>query len=180
MAAPIEHTGDDEHRASPDGRRQRTADQCGRSHRMRLAEQEERGGDVADALFPILAQAALNQRADRGRHIRGKRVPVGLALAAPRRACRIRRRPGRRGGRSTSRTAHIRTPRRRCACRPRALWPARDSCTRPCRGSCRRCVIAGVVIVGDCDDARPPRRRSAPSPSRGRSPAPSPCRPAAP
>ena len=55
-----------------------------------LAEQEERRGDVADALFPILAQAALNQRADRMRHIRGEHVPVGLDSSAPSRACRTR------------------------------------------------------------------------------------------
>src|SRR5207249_1478268 len=61
----------------PDRRRPWTAGQYGLLRR--LAEQEERSGYVADALFPILAQAALNQRADCRRHVRGKRVPVGLA-----------------------------------------------------------------------------------------------------
>ena len=61
-------------------RRRRRPDRRSLRDGMRLAEHEERGGDVADALFLILAQAALNQRADSSRHIRGQRVPVRLAL----------------------------------------------------------------------------------------------------
>ena len=38
--------------------------------------------------------------------------------------------------------------------------PAPGSCTPRCRGSCPRRVIAGVVIVGDCDDRRARARAS--------------------
>ena len=44
-----------------------------------------------------------------------------------------------------------RTPRCRRACPPSSRAPAPGPCTPPCRGSSRPCVIAGVVIVGDCD-----------------------------
>ena len=52
---------------------------------------------------------------------------------------------------SASRTTRIRTPRCRSACRPPCPVPVLDSCRQRCRGSLPPCVIAGVVIVGDCD-----------------------------
>ena len=55
----------------------------------------------------------------------------------------------------------------------------RDSCRRPCRGCTPAGVIAGLVIVGDCD-ASATSRPQAPAPSPARSPAPSPCRRRAP
>ena len=108
--------------------------------------------------------------AGRGRHGRqvrllrqhgGQHVRDGLALE--------QRRP----------SASPRAPRRRPRCR-RACPPAcRGLLGRHVGGGAEdhaRCVIAGDVIVGECDDARATCALRGPSLSPGRSPAPSPCR----
>ena len=74
---------------------------------------------------------------------------------------------------SASRTAHSRTPRCRCAGRPRAPWPARGSCRPPCRESCRAGHPRRRVIVGDAVTSRRLRRLRLGQPWPARSPAPS-------
>ena len=136
--------------------------------RQRLVDRVDLDPDVADvsqALLRILREAA-EQQPSNGRGRRRRAAPTSRARARESsRSCPRPSRPQTRRARSASRRARSRTPRCRCACRPPARAPARDSCRRPCRGS-RPARRLGARRSG----RTPTRRRSPPSPARSRAP----------
>ena len=86
----------------------------------------------------------------RGR-VRRQRGPVRLAAQDRRQRVGRRPRPRTRACPSASRTARSRTPRCRCACRPRVPCACSGLMYAAVPRIMPACVIAGVVIVGDCD-----------------------------
>ncbi len=147
----------------------------------RFVDGEQRRRDISDALPAILFETATKQVRRSTAAYRAE-VHPSQALSSERRpACR--RHPRRRSPAcpSASRTARTRTPRCRCACPPPYPAPAPGSCTPPCR-ECTPTpvIIAGDVMVGDCDLRRRHRACRLQRLCQSEVRAPSRCRPAAP